>query len=301
MNYRNVFPRTMLAAVLGLVIGCGGSDPETFAPLAITSANAEMVAQQGVGATDVLMEMSGLVEGFSQVFDNPSPQAAPCDSGNGNLVLNDVGDPGLSTGDSASMTFQACVFDGDGIPITMNGTVSFTATDVTGTPTGPFSYALSCSFNSYSVSVLGITVIVNGGFTLELSTTDGDTFQSVVHGDYFSVYSQAGGQAFSGTISNFRLERDYTESTGAYLVNMQATVAGSQLGGEVSFNSTIPFTGTDPDDPDSGTLVVIGAEGATATLVALNNVDVQILVDLDGDTVTDATILTTWAVLNDDS
>lgn len=299
MNYRNVFPRTMLAAVLGLVIGCGGSDPETFAPLAITSANAEMVAQQGVGATDVLMEMSGLVEGFSQVFDNPSPQAAPCDSGNGNLVLNDVGDPGLSTGDSASMTFQACVFDGDGIPITMNGTVSFTATDVTGTPTGPFSYALSCSFNSYSVSVLGITVIVNGGFTLELSTDDADTYTAVVHGAYYSVHAQAGQQSYWGTISNFRLERTVTESTGAYMVNLMATVSGSQIGGEATYETTVPFTGSDPDDPDAGMLVVTGAGGATATLIAVDNVNVQILLDLDGDETTDATIDTTWDVLND--
>jgi len=301
VNYRNVLPRATLAAVICLVIGCGGSDPETFAPVTITSANAEMIAQQGVGATDVLTQMSGLVEGYSQVFDNPSPQLVPCDTGSGNLVLNDVGAPGLSTGDSASMTFYACVFDGDGIPITMNGNLSFTATEVTGTAPGPFSYALTCSFDSYSVSVLGITVIVNGGFTLELSSADGDAFQSVVHGDYFSVYAQAGAQAFSGTISNFRLERNFTESTGAYLVDMQATVAGSEIGGEATFESTIPFTGTDPNDPDAGTLVVTGAAGATATLVALNNVDVQILVDLDGDTVTDATILTTWAVLNDDS
>ncbi|MHC4972274.1 MAG: hypothetical protein ACYTG3_08075 [Planctomycetota bacterium] len=291
----------MLAAVLCLVVGCGSDGETTLAPLAITSANAEMVAQQGVGATDVLMQMSGLVEGYSQVFDNPSPQLVPCDSGQGNLVLNDVGAPGLSTGDSASMTFLACVFDADGIPITMNGNISFTASDVTGTPPGPFSYALVCSFNSYSVNVLGATVIVNGGFTLELSTTDGDTYQAVVHGDYFSVYAQAGLQAFSGTISNFRMERTYTESTGAYSVDNQATIAGSQLGGEVTFDTTVPFTGTDPDDPDAGTLVVTGAEGATLTLVAIDNIDVQILVDLEGDGNTDATILTTWDVLNDDS
>jgi hypothetical protein len=183
----------------------------------------------------------------------------------------------------------------------MNGNISFTASDVTGTPPGPFSYALVCSFNSYSVNVLGATVIVNGGFTLELSTTDGDTYQAVVHGDYFSVYAQAGLQAFSGTISNFRMERTYTESTGAYSVDNQATIAGSQLGGEVTFDTTVPFTGTDPDDPDAGTLVVTGAEGATLTLVAIDNIDVQILVDLEGDGNTDATILTTWDVLNDDS
>jgi len=291
----------MLAAVLGLVIGCSGSDPETFAPVTITSANAEMVAQQGVGATDVLMQMSGLVEGYSQVFDNPAPQLVPCDEGAGNLVLNDVGPPGLSTGDSASMTFIDCVFDPDGLAVTMNGNISFTASDVTGTPGGPFSYALACSFNSYRVTVLGATVTVHGGFTLELSTTDGDTFTAVVHGDYFSVTAQAGLQAFTGTISAFRVARTYTESTGDYLVNVMGTIAGTRLGGSVTYETPVPFTGTDPDDPMAGTLVVTGAGGATLTVVAIGNDEVEIDVDLDGDGESDGTILTNWTVLNDDS
>ena len=298
MKYGNALPQAMLAAVLGLVIGCG-SDGETFAPVTITSANAELVAQQGVGAVATLTQMSAMVESYSDVFDNPSPQLIPCDTGNANVVINDTGTPGLSTGDSASFTFNACVLDSGGIPVTMNGTLAFEATDVTGAPPGPFSYALTCSFNSFSIHVLGVTVIVNGGFVLELSSDDGDTFQSVVRGTYYSVYAQAGQQAFSGTLSNFRLERNFTESTGAYLVDLQATVAGSQIGGEATFETTVPFTGTDPDDPDAGTMVVTGAEGTTATLVALNNVDVQILLDLDGDGTTDATINTTWDVLND--
>jgi hypothetical protein len=290
-----------MAAVLCFVIGCGSSDGETFAPVTITTANAEMVAQQGVGATDVLMQMSGLIEGYSEVFDNPAPQLVPCDVGAGNLVLNDVGDPGLSTGDSASLTFINCIFDPDGIPVTMNGNISFTASDVTGTPDGPFSYALTCSFNAYSVTVLGATVTVHGGFTLELSTTDGDTFTAVVHGDYFSVTAQAGLQAFTGTISDFRVARTYTESTGDYVVNVMGTIAGTQLGGSVTYETPVPFTGTDPDDPDAGTLIVTGAGGATLTVVAIDNVDVEIHVDLDGDGESDGTIFTTWSVLNDES
>lgn len=296
MNHRNVIA---LAAVLCLVVGCG-SDGEPLGPVTVTSANATMIAQQGVGATDVLTEMSGLAESYSQVFDNPSPQLMPCDVNGVNVILNDVGDPGLSTGDSASLTFVNCIFDPDGIPITMNGNISFTAHDVTGTPPDSFSYALECTFNAYSVTVLGATVTVHGGFTMELSSTDGDTFTSVVHGDYFSVTAQAGLQAFNGTISDFRVTRTYTESTGAYFLDMMATVAGTELGGTASFETPVPFTGTDPNDPDAGTLVVTGAGGGTLTLVAIDNVDVEIHVDLDGDGENDGTIYTTWAVLNDE-
>ncbi len=295
MNHRNVCTRVTLAAVLLLVVGCGSDGGTTLAPLAITSANAEMVAQQGVGATDVLMEMSGMVEGFSSVFDNPSPQVIPCDFGAGEVIVHDPV-PGLHEGDNALIVFGGCVIDADGIPITMNGSISFAATTVT-----PTSFALTCFFDNYSITVLGATVIVRGGFTLEVSSADQDTFTAVVHGTYFNVTAQAGVQAFSGTITDFRMERTYTESTGAYSVSNQATIAGSNLGGEVRFETTVPFTGTDPNDPDAGTLIVTGADGCTATIIALNNVDVQILVDLEGDGEIDATINTTWAVLNDES
>jgi hypothetical protein len=46
---------------------------------------------------------------------------------------------------------------------------------------------------------------------------------------------------------------------------------------------------------------VTGAEGGTVTLVALNETDVQLLVDIDGDGNTDVTINTTWAVLDPDA
>jgi len=298
VKYGNAVPQVMLAAVLCVVIGCG-SDSETLGPVTITSANAQLVAQQGVGAVDTLTQMSAMVEGYSDVFDNPGAQVLPCDTGDANLVINDTGDPGLTIGDSARFTFVNCVNGADSIPVTMNGTLAFEVVDVTGTPPGPFSYALTCTFTNFSISLLGATVTVNGGFTLELSTDDADTYTAVVHGDYYSVHAQAGQQAYWGTISNFRLARTYTESTGIYFVNLMATVAGSQIGGEATYVTTVPFTGTDPDDPDTGTLVVTGAEGATATLIALDNVNVQILLDLDGDDTTDATIDTTWDVLND--
>jgi len=298
VKYGNALPRATLAAVLFLVIGCG-TDGETLGPVTLTSANAELIAQQGVGAVDTLTQMSAMVEDYSSVFDNPGAQILPCDTGDANLFISDTGDPGLSQGDFARFTFVNCVNGADSIPVTMNGVLEFTATEVTGTPPGPFSYALTCTFTNFSISLLGATVTVNGGFTLELSTDDADSYTAVVYGNYYSVHAQAGQQSYWGTISNFRLERTYTESTGAYLVDLMATVAGSQIGGEATYETTVPFTGIDPDDPDAGTLVVTGAGGATATLVALDNVNVQILLDLDGDETTDATINTTWDVLGD--
>ena len=69
------------------------------------------------------------------------------------------------------------------------------------------------------------------------------------------------------------------------------------LGGSIFYETTLPFTGTEPDDPDAGQLVLTGAEGASIVLNAIDIVNVEILVDADGDGTTDVTIQTTWDVM----
>jgi hypothetical protein len=269
--------------------------------LTIDAQNAETVAAEGVRAVELLSQMSELVETFSGAIENPSAQVIiPCDTGNVSIAINDVPPLNvLSTNDSASFTFNACVLNAGGaVPVTLNGAMSFTATEVTGTQPGPYSAKLTCSFRALSVVILGATVVVDGGFTLEASTTDGVTFVNAVSGTYFSAFAQAGSEAFSGTIWDFRVERTVDESTGAFSVDVQATFAGSQTNGIVSIVATTPFDGVEPDHPDTGVMVVTGAGGSTLTFTTLDNVDVQLDVDVDGDGTPEVTILTTWDFLD---
>ena len=52
------------------------------------------------------------------------------------------------------------------------------------------------------------------------------------------------------------------------------------------------------ENPISGTLRILGADDASITIVALDEVNVQLDVDTDGDGVTDVTIMTTWDELD---
>ena len=56
----------------------------------------------------------------------------------------------------------------------------------------------------------------------------------------------------------------------------------------------MPFSGTGPNDPDDGSFVVTGASGSTLNVLVLDEVNVRILVDTDGDGEPEVTIDTTW-------
>lgn len=299
MKCLNALSRALLTVFAAAAIGCTGSDGE--GQLTLTAQNIEPVAGLALDASDMLEGMGDLVEGMTETL-NPSAQVVPCDMGNMNLQVIDADQDGqLSTGDSASLTFNGCMIDLGGTFLTLNGRLSFTADEVSGAQGGPFTLNLSVDFSGFTMAAAGVTASINGGFTHELSSTDGQNIVSVIHGDYFSAYAGNGTESFSGTLRNFRLERQYDESTGAYLWELDAMVSGSGFGGTVEFDTTVPFTGTDPDYPDAGTLVITGANGGVATVFAVDNVNVRIELDFDGVPPPEVTIDTTWAVIDGDA
>ena len=295
MNPLRLLPRAGTAAVLVLALGCGGGGGSS--ELVINEQNAAALAASGVGAVSMLEGMSEMVDGMSEVF-NPAAQVMPCDSGNVTLNIQDMGTQGLSTGDYASLDFNGCVLDfGDGA-LTFNGMFYLRAEDVTGDPlSGPFTRSFYADYGALTATIFGVTMVIDGGLTASLSSPDGVTLVADVSGGRFSAFAQAGGSVFSGSLNDFRCERTLDTATGAYSVDFEATIYSNELAGSAHFETTVPFTGMGEDHPSAGTFVATGAEGATATLVALDSVNVQILVDADGDGVNETTINTTWDAL----
>jgi len=281
----------LLSLVCMLPVACSSGGQSE---LVISEQNAQQVAMQGVGAVDLLGELAGLAQGLAGSIGTEAQQV-PCDSGNVMVnIVDAVPQNVLSTGDSVTVTYNGCVIGG----LTLNGTVSVSATEITGTEPGPFSYSITANFQGLTAVIGGAMFSINGGFTVDASTEDAETYLLAVHGDYFSAYAGAGGQAFSGTLRNFRLELSENQTSGVYVMSLDAEVSGSELGGTVTYETTTPFSGTGEGDPGTGEMKVTGAEGGSVTLIALNETNVQLLLDLDGDTVTDVTINTTWAVLS---
>jgi len=290
-------PLAILAAVLAVTAGCNESGPSA---LTVSAQNAEAIAAQGAGAVDTIDGMSDLVENFTQVMANPAAQTViPCDAGQLNFYLNDLGEQGvLSDGDNAVFDFAGCIMDVGGQSMTLSGSLTITAVTVQGAAPGPFTLAVRADFDHLTVAFLGVTMIVHGDLTLELSSADGETLSAIASGSYLSATVQVGNQAASGWLKDFREERTLNTTTGEYLLDLDATVYSSKLGGTVVFTTTTSFTGVAPDDPESGSITAEGAENASIVLSATGGGTVEILVDADGHDAYETTINTTWTALN---
>jgi hypothetical protein len=79
------------------------------------------------------------------------------------------------------------------------------------------------------------------------------------------------------------------------------TIESDDLDGAVNYDTPVPFAGFGDEFPGSGELLVTGADNATLRLVALENGNVRIDADYDGDGTIDEVINMSWAELAEQS
>lgn len=107
----------------------------------------------------------------------------------------------------------------------------------------------------------------------------------------------------AGTESLFDYDTSQTVDAGVfpspYTLASSGTLDSSDLGGAVDFSTPVSFEGFDNNFPSAGSLLVEGDGGTSARLTALDEVNVRIELDTDGDGAVDETIDTTWQALVD--
>ena len=87
------------------------------------------------------------------------------------------------------------------------------------------------------------------------------------------------------------------DNTLAYSITINATISSSTLGGSVVVTTNIPLTGTGTLDADAGQITCVGANNTRVTLVAVDSLNVQLEVDVDGNGLTDEIIPAAWSDL----
>lgn len=326
----NLNSALLLSAAAGLA-ACGGgsgggSDPVAGAdPVAISSANAPQIAgaaynppaslegaglggagfltgavtETSAGGIDMVEVIIAQLKASQSWFaDNQAAfvtgavvtATENCTNGGSfSFTLNDADDnQDLSTGDSVSATFNNCTETGT----VLNGVISINNLVISGDPLSPpYSLQLTIQANNFSVTENSETASLNGAMTLSQSTGDGVSFTNTISGTSIAL-SETGGSA---TLSAFQLSS--TENGAAYTFDINATVSSNDIGGAVTIVTDATFQGVDPNDPFTGQATITGANNSSVTLIAIDEVNVRLLVDENGDGATDTTIDTTWASL----
>lgn len=308
--------------------GGGGGDTVASNPVTISSANAPQVSGTafnatagleggGTGATgalplvgavtqtsggsidvvDVLVSQIQAVQPLltssaaTSVTGVVVSESVPCDSGSLSFTFNDAdNNSDLSNGDTLTMSATSCVQGG----LTITGSITIDNVVVSGDPMSfPYNVQFRIQASGFTMSEVGEVVALNGSMTLNQSTSDGISFSNTISGS--SIQVNEGGTA--ATLSNYSISGSEDGATGAFTLDMNATVSSSDLGGSVTIVTDITFQGVGSGNPSSGQATITGANNSSVTLIALDAVNVRLEVDADGNGAVETTIDTTWDAL----
>jgi hypothetical protein len=208
----------------------------------------------------------------------------------------------LSPGDSITADFSNCD-DGDGA--VLNGGFDFTFVSfsqsvvdcfVIDLCSGQDQLTVDIDFRNFQVTVGTETDSADGDARLALDNTSLPLSTVTISGDSLTISKGA----FSESLSAYSTTLETNFLTGAYTIDSNGTVEiPSLFSGSVIFATTDPLRGIFPVEPDSGSVLIEGADSATITLVVLNNVQVQLDIDLDGDGIVETMQFTTWDELGE--
>ncbi len=307
----------------------GGSSAPTIPPVAaavIDSANAQTVAGR---SADVVLQSGGLAGFFdfagltatttggvskfsvvqtairtvklavpnSVISQVPiGPETAPCAVSGSVTISGDIANPVTFTaGDFFNIDWNNC---DDGQGQVVEGVLEFSITSFEGdATTGQFLLGITLTLTAFQV-IEGTNLYgADGDVSLTLDTRTLPVSVATMSGSTFTVSSNSSTE----TLSNF--STSVTENASmfpsSYTTDAMGTITSTQFDGSVTYDTPVPFESIGEAYPYTGEMLVTGANNATLRLIALDEVNVRIEADYDGDGAVDETIDTTWDALSD--
>lgn len=320
---------TMLAALAAC--GGGGGDSSSNPAgnkVTITSANQDQVVRASVnaglsvsmaqgraggaspaGVADRAHALGAVLEramtaaqgsrkGIASVAVHPSASASntePCSVGGTLTVTVDDhdGNNALSAGDVISVSFAQCK---DSATSSMNGAISIT---LTGTPTAT-QFAANASFQNVVVVEDGVTSTIAGDVTVAENDTTLDTVTTlnVGSGGLTASTASSGYNDSVSFASGFVIRTDEATSGASTSVSLSGTMSAQSLGGSITISTPQALVQLSTDNyPSAGQVIVTGATGSAVRATVLDNAQVRVELDANGDGTYESTATVAWTTL----
>lgn len=205
----------------------------------------------------------------------------------------DIAIPGtLTANDTFSVLYTMC---DDGFGEVVDGLVDLTVGDFTGELlNGTFLLSMDTVVTNLQVMTGTDTITSNGDATVTLDTSATPFVEAGTSGTSMTTDSNT----TSETITNFQSNQtvDGNLQNLPFTMSASGTLDTTQLDGIVSYSTPTEFSGEGFSFPSVGVLLVEG-ENSAARLITVDDVNVRIEIDIDGDGAADETIETTWVDL----
>lgn len=223
------------------------------------------------------------------------PQVLPCAVSGSLTIAGDIADPfTLTAGDTFAIDADAC---DDGLGEVLDGSMDMSVSEFSGDLfLGTYLIGLDADLDALQVTTASDVISNTGDTSVLLDTRAAPFVTATVDGVSMTTTSNSSTE----TLTNYSTMQtvDAGQIPSPYTLDSSGTLDSSQLSGEVSYSTPVPFAGFDVDYPGSGELLV-SAANSSVRLVALDNVNVRLDIDTDGDGTVDEVINITWQELTE--
>jgi hypothetical protein len=209
-------------------------------------------------------------------------------------VSGDIADPftpTLTPDDFFDVIFDMC---NDGATVT-HGDLHFIVDAFSGDFLGGmYDLTMTATFTSFQVTTSDDTLTSNGDATIQLNNLSLSAITVQSSGAMLTIDRNSS----SETQTNFSTTQivNAQDPMLPYTLTTAGTLDSTQLTFVVDYSTPTEFAGFGADYPGSGVFLV--SDGmSSATLTAIDNVNVRIDIDTDNNGMVDDTINTTWAAL----
>jgi hypothetical protein len=320
------------ATALATLAACGGSGDDSpsqpqGSKVTITSANQSQVVRASVnaglsvslaqgsvggvspaGVTDRAHALSGVLQramsaarasrkGIASASAHPATSVSdtqPCGvSGTVTIVLDDRdNNQALSNGDAVSASFAQCK---DSATTTINGAIAIT---LTSTPTDT-QFSASANFQSVVVTDNDVTSTISGIVAVAENDmpTVTETTLSVGNGGLTASTASTSYDDSVSFASGFVIKTDES-SAGGVSVTLSGTMTAQSLAGSITISTPQPIVeGAGDPYPSSGQVIITGASGSTVRATVLDDTQVRLELDANGDGTYESTSTVAWTAL----
>lgn len=236
-------------------------------------------------------DTSSQAAGNAQPSDSYGPERSDCQvSGSVTLSATLASTETLSAGDQITAIFASCN-DGDGA--VYNGRMRIDVLGFAGDLYGEL-YQLNSRLTLTNLAITedGITDTGNGTLNVNMNLLTPDLDLYSISTSRFELASGDNSWIFHDVVSTS--EDDHRGSGWLITLSESGSLESSSFAGRVDYGTTTPFQSVNGNPPAAGVLRIGGANGSSILVTALNEADLQLAIDWNGDTVVDETRLMAW-------
>ncbi|MGI9233722.1 MAG: hypothetical protein ACR2RD_08845 [Woeseiaceae bacterium] len=220
-------------------------------------------------------------------------ETTPCAMSGTVTVSGEIADPitpTLSPGDFFEIDYDAC---DEGLGDVIDGVMRLDINSFSGDFLNDlFNMTATMTLTMFQVTTGQDVSSSHGDATVTLNTLNSPAVSTSLSGNSMRIDANATSELMTNYTSTIDVNGGQVPSP--FTMASSGTLDSTRLSGVISYSTPVDFQGFDADYPSSGEFLVSGGS-STLRLIAIDNINVTIELDTNGDGTVDETIQTTWA------